>query len=130
MKFYPLLAVLCCFCSIQPLVAQQLHEFIDQHIERASPEPFAAESTDSEFLRRIYLDLIGQIPNTSETLEFLSDTATDRRSHLIDKLLEDSRYSRRMSEFFNVMLMERRGIDPDWQLFLTVANPGQFPCVP
>ncbi len=119
MKFYPLLAVLCCFCSIQPLVAQQLHEFIDQHIERASPEPFAAESTDSEFLRRIYLDLIGQIPNTSETLEFLSDTATDRRSHLIDKLLEDSRYSRRMSEFFNVMLMERRGIDPDWQLFLT-----------
>jgi len=102
-------------------VAQQLHELIDQRIEQASSEPFAAQSTDSEFLRRIYLDLIGQIPNTSETLEFLSDPAPDRRSRLIGKLLEDSRYSRRMSEFFNVMLMERRGIDPDWQLFLTTS---------
>ncbi len=113
MKIYLFFAVTFCFCSIQPLLAQQLHEIIDQRIEQASSESFAPQSTDSEFLRRIYLDLVGQIPSTSETLEFLSDTAADKRSRLIDKLLEDTRYARRMSEFFNVMLMERRGVDPD-----------------
>ena len=121
MKIYLFFAVTFCFCSIQPLLAQQLHEIIDQRIEQASSESFAPQSTDSEFLRRIYLDLVGQIPSTSETLEFLSDTAADKRSRLIDKLLEDTRYARRMSEFFNVMLMERRGVDPDWKLFLTTS---------
>ena len=82
-------------------------------------KPIAPPSTDSEFVRRIYLDLTGQIPTSQEALQFINDSSRAKRQTLIDRLLQDDRYSRRMSDAFNVMLMERRGVDPDWQAFLS-----------
>lgn len=115
-----LLNVLVFACSF-PANGQQLSSLIDQHIEQATSEPFAPQSSDAEFLRRVYLDLIGQIPNSEEATEFLSSSEPNKRADLVDQLLQDDRYARRMAEFFNVMLMERRGVDPNWQEFLTTA---------
>ena len=112
--------VLLLTCSLsEPLFAQQLHSVIDAQIEAATNKPIAPPSTDSEFVRRIYLDLTGQIPTSQEALQFINDSSRAKRQTLIDKLLQDDRYSRRMSDAFNVMLMERRGVDPDWQAFLS-----------
>jgi Protein of unknown function (DUF1549)/Protein of unknown function (DUF1553) len=44
--------------------------------------------SDEEFLRRPYLDLIGTLPTPKEVEEFLKDEAGNKRSKLIDKLLE------------------------------------------
>ena len=102
--------VLLLTCSLsEPLFAQQLHPVIDAQIEAATNKPIAPPSTDSEFVRRIYLDLVGQIPTSQEAEQFINDSSRAKRQTLIDKLLQDDRYSRRMSEAFNVMLMERRG---------------------
>ena len=49
------------------------------------PSPIA---TDSEFLRRVYLDTIGTLPTAEETKAFLEDQSPDKRDHLIDALLE------------------------------------------
>ncbi len=43
--------------------------------------------TDSEFVRRVYFDAIGTAPTTAEVEAFLSDSAPDRRSRLIDRLI-------------------------------------------
>jgi hypothetical protein len=43
--------------------------------------------TDEEFLRRVYLDVIGVLPSVEERTAFLSDKSTDRRAKLIDSLL-------------------------------------------
>ena len=43
--------------------------------------------TDSEFLRRAYLDTTGRLPRIKETQAFLSDKDPKKRSKLIDKLL-------------------------------------------
>jgi Protein of unknown function (DUF1549)/Protein of unknown function (DUF1553) len=45
-------------------------------------------ANDSEFLRRVHLDVIGLLPTIEETEAFLKDTATDKRSNLIDALLK------------------------------------------
>ncbi len=44
--------------------------------------------TDDEFLRRVYLDTIGLLPTVEETQAFLADESPDKRSRLIDQLLE------------------------------------------
>ncbi|MFN0195874.1 MAG: DUF1549 domain-containing protein, partial [Planctomycetaceae bacterium] len=42
---------------------------------------------DATFLRRVYLDTIGQLPSAEETREFLADTSPDKRHRAIEFLL-------------------------------------------
>lgn len=51
---------------------------------KLKPSP---RSTDSEFLRRAYLDTIGVLPTPEESRTFLSSTEPDKRDKLIDTLL-------------------------------------------
>jgi hypothetical protein len=49
--------------------------------------------TDQEFLRRVYLDLIGTLPSAAEATEFLNDKDANKRAKLIDTLLERPEYA-------------------------------------
>ena len=49
-------------------------------------------STDEEFVRRVYLDLIGTLPTPDEVRSFLADNLADKRARLIDTLLERPEY--------------------------------------
>ena len=48
-----------------------------------APSP---RTTDSEFIRRAFLDTCGILPTADETRAFLADTAPDKRDRLIDAL--------------------------------------------
>ncbi|MFN7933124.1 MAG: DUF1549 and DUF1553 domain-containing protein [Bryobacteraceae bacterium] len=50
-------------------------------------------ATDSEFLRRAYLDLTGTLPSAADTRQFLASTAPNKRALLIDQLLEKPEYA-------------------------------------
>jgi len=49
--------------------------------------------TDSEFIRRAYIDTLGVLPQPSEVRMFLSDRRKNKRNSLINRLLEDPRYA-------------------------------------
>lgn len=49
--------------------------------------------TDADFLRRVFLDIIGTLPTAQEAREFLTDNDPDRRSKLVNKLLERPEYA-------------------------------------
>src|SRR5262249_54361374 len=49
--------------------------------------------SDSEFIRRVYLDLCGKLPTPDEVRAFLEDKNPDRRTKLIDRLLETPDYA-------------------------------------
>ena len=49
--------------------------------------------TDGEFVRRVHLDVTGQLPTIDETKEFLSDKSENKRVQLIDALLERQEYA-------------------------------------
>jgi len=53
----------------------------------------SGRSKDAEFLRRIYLDLIGTLPTASETEIFLDNSDPDKRQLLIEALLARPEYS-------------------------------------
>src|SRR5262245_11220686 len=67
----------------------------------------AARSTDSVFLRRVYVDLVGVIPTYEETTAFLKDTDPAKRSKVIDKLLADPRYATQQAHFWDLVLFGR-----------------------
>jgi len=50
--------------------------------------------SDEEFLRRVHLDVIGQLPTLEETQSFLADGAPDKRAKLIDRLLDRPEHSK------------------------------------
>ena len=52
---------------------------------------------DEEFLRRIYLDLTGQIPDVAAAKAFLADTDPDKREKLIDALMTTEHFAERWS---------------------------------
>ncbi|WDE95375.1 DUF1549 domain-containing protein [Lentisphaera profundi] len=50
------------------------------------------KSSDSTFVRRIYLDIIGRIPSIEESSAFIADKNTNKRSSLIKNLLMSEAY--------------------------------------
>jgi hypothetical protein len=49
--------------------------------------------SDSEFIRRVTLDLCGKLPTSDEVRAFLKDDSKDKRAKLIDRLLDDRDYA-------------------------------------
>lgn len=104
--------VACCLLAVdataQQPAAVPLHVRIDRATADAHIGPVAPAAGDAEFLRRIYLDLTGMIPSSVEVRAFLTDQSPDKRTKLIDRLLDSPAYIRHIAAAFDLMLMERR----------------------
>ncbi|MBI1313235.1 DUF1553 domain-containing protein [bacterium] len=112
----------------EPAPRPPLHPRIDALIEaRLNGVTVAPQSDDAEFLRRVYLDLAGRIPTAMEAREFLADSTPDKRERLVDGLLSGPEYPRRMRELFHAMLLERRGDNDEWTVFLRNAFEQNLP---
>lgn len=72
-------------------------EFVDSMIRQGyedneiTPSP---QATDAEFLRRIYLDVIGRIPTLQEAEAYVANENPRKKGLLIDQLLESPDYVR------------------------------------
>lgn len=53
----------------------------------------SAPADDATFLRRVTIDICGSLPTSDEVAEYLADTRPDKRSRLIDRLLERPEYA-------------------------------------
>ncbi|MBI1349072.1 DUF1553 domain-containing protein [bacterium] len=53
----------------------------------------SAEAPEATVLRRLYLDIIGRGPTAEEARSYLDSTASDKRSQLIDSLLQHPEYA-------------------------------------
>ncbi|MCE2795654.1 MAG: DUF1549 and DUF1553 domain-containing protein [Planctomyces sp.] len=74
-----------------------LGEFIDQQIRQGWTDNEIEASplaSDEEWVRRVYLDLVGRIPTLTEAREFLADKNPRKRAMLVDALLENEDYVR------------------------------------
>jgi hypothetical protein len=77
---------------------------IDAEIDRKIAEAGVAaspQSTDSEFLRRATLDLIGRVPTVDRAAAFLADARPDKRQRLIDELLDSPEYGRHFGQVWH-----------------------------
>ena len=85
-------------------------QVIDYYIERRLEEKNTAwteQCDDLTFVRRIYLDLAGRIPTSTERDSFVSSRDRQKRTKLIESLLASKDYPRRMREVFDYVLLKR-----------------------
>ncbi len=64
-----------------------IDEFVAAKLEKLNVRPSELTS-DAEFIRRVYLDTVGKLPSSDEVREFLADSNPDKRTRLIDTLME------------------------------------------
>lgn len=69
--------------------------------------PPSSRATDSEFLRRVYLDLAGRIPTAEEAKTFLDSVDAEKRSNLVDKLLAGKDYARHFADIWQGLLISK-----------------------
>ncbi|MBI4902829.1 MAG: DUF1553 domain-containing protein [Acidobacteria bacterium] len=89
------------------------HNYIDQKIDaklqrlRIQPSPLAG---DAAFLRRVSLDLTGQLPATDAVRAFVNDPAPTRqkRARMIDKLIAGTQYIDHWSVKWGDLLQSNR----------------------
>lgn len=65
----------------------------------------ASVADDAEFLRRVYLDLAGRIPSVAELREFLDNTDADKRSAVVEEILDSPAFVRNFTTVFRNALI-------------------------
>ncbi|MEI6770807.1 MAG: DUF1553 domain-containing protein [Planctomycetota bacterium] len=76
------------------------------------------QSDDHEFVRRVYLDFAGRIPNIAEVDSFVANKTVDKRKLLIAQLISSPAYSKTMANTFHIHFMERLGDNTEWMKYL------------
>jgi hypothetical protein len=88
--------------------------FIDEHVLaklKLLNLPPSEICSDREFIRRLYLDLCGILPTPAEVEKFLANNAKDKRSKLLETLLERPEYVDYWSyKWSDLMLVSTRKI--------------------
>ncbi len=86
---------------------------IDRHLAERWAEAKvtpAEPADDAEFLRRVYLDLVGRIPRIDEVRNFLDDKRPNRRAEKVDELLtKDPRYVAHFTNVWRALLIPEAG---------------------
>ena len=70
---------------------------VDVHVqEKLKKLQFLPASlcADHEFVRRVFLDAIGILPTEQESSQFIADPANDKRTRLIDQLLQRKEFAK------------------------------------
>jgi len=94
----------------EKLDAAALAKLIDKEVARelaAQQLPASPLAADAEFLRRVYLDLVGVIPPPEKVVEFLDSKDSNKRQKVIDELLADERFGKSMSETWSGLMIPR-----------------------
>ena len=103
------------FNAAIPLGTASVHpeplNFIDEHVFR-NLELIGVGSSrlcdDATFVRRVTLDIAGRIPSSTEAREFLLDDDPEKRSKLIDRLLQSPSYADYFANKWTALLKNRR----------------------
>ncbi|MCY4401419.1 MAG: DUF1553 domain-containing protein [Candidatus Poribacteria bacterium] len=65
-----------------------IDEFVAAKLKKLNVRPSELTS-DTEFIRRVYLDTVGRLPTADQVREFLADSNPEKRANLIDALMEE-----------------------------------------
>jgi hypothetical protein len=137
--------------GISPQTAK-INEFIAKKWEEAGIAKPAAKASDHEYMRRVFLDLIGRIPTVEEILDFEQDKSPNKRVKLVQRVLNEKKfapkvggkvvssvpglakfpidysaaYARNFAEIWSVWLLTRSGVDAMYREQLMMWLEDQF----
>jgi Protein of unknown function (DUF1549)/Protein of unknown function (DUF1553) len=84
----------------------QIDELILQGLA-ATKTPVSEMTSDEEFIRRLYLDLLGKIPNPGSSREFVASRLRNKRALLIDTLLTHADFADNWARYWRDVVSYR-----------------------
>jgi uncharacterized protein YqcC (DUF446 family) len=96
-------------------MAREIDSLVAQKLAQHQIQPHAPTS-DEVFLRRVYLDIGGRIPTLKETHAFLNNADADKRSRLIDQLLDSDGYVQHHFNFWADVLRMKSAMERNQSL--------------
>jgi hypothetical protein len=75
-----------------PQANGRIDELVFGQLDKLKITP-ANPCSDGVFVRRVYLDVIGTLPTATEAIDFIQSKKPDKRSGLIDRLLEREEFA-------------------------------------
>ncbi|MBK9062638.1 MAG: DUF1549 domain-containing protein [Acidobacteria bacterium] len=90
--------------AFRPVARIRRVNYVDDEIfgkMEADHVPPAPPSSDTEFLRRVTLDLTGRIPDADVVVAFVADPSPDKRSRMVDTLLASDAFVDRWTFFYD-----------------------------
>ncbi len=88
--------------EVVSFINQELRKTLDDHDVRPSPR-----SEETEWIRRVHLDLAGRIPTSLEVETFLNQTDPNKRALLLDSLLESRDFASHFATIWTTLLVGR-----------------------
>jgi len=85
--------------------------FVDTHVFnklKLLGIPPSAVADDATFIRRVSIDITGQLPSEQEVREFVANTASNKRDALVDKLVDSPAYADLFANKWNMVLRNKR----------------------
>jgi hypothetical protein len=100
----------------EQVLAARIDSWIDARLEKEKVPP-APPADDTEFFRRLSLDLNGRIPSYSQLIDFLDDTRQDKRRLWIEELMDGADnaglYVQHFSHFWRRQVLAQTPRQPD-----------------
>ena len=78
--------------------AAKINELIAKGWETAGIKKTAGRASDHEFMRRVFIDLLGRIPTPEEIVDFEKDFSPNKRAKLVYRLLNETCYQPRSNQ--------------------------------
>lgn len=114
-------------CLVQPSIAatprsQCVARQVDQILAEElfdDTTPLAPRTSDATFARRVWLDVVGDLPSPEHLTAFVLDPASEKRERLVSVLLAKPQYGQNWARYWRDVILSRRVEDRS----LVVANP-------
>ncbi len=87
--------------------AHQVDELIAAEVFRPETK-LAPRIDDATYLRRVWLDIVGDIPTPEHITAFKLDPAKDKRERVVNKLLDNPQYGQNWARYWRDVILSRR----------------------
>lgn len=101
-------------------IAEVIDHYTDEKLKAAGATP-APQADDATIVRRLMLDLTGRIPTAAEAQQYVASTDPQKRSQLVDSLIDSPWFVRHSATQYNLMLRGVDGNGPDQRAYLLAA---------
>lgn len=91
-------------------VVEEINKLLRQGWTDNEVQP-SPPADDSEWLRRVYLDVVGQIPDSATVDKYLGEKDATKRQQLVSELVEDPRFVRHLTTTWANILIGRNSPD-------------------
>jgi hypothetical protein len=85
--------------ALTPLKPGELDALVGKELQdnKITPAPL---TSDEQFIRRVTLDLTGELPAPADVSDFVNDPDSQKRAKLIDRLLDSDEYARHWARYW------------------------------